>query len=446
MRASFYTFGCKLNQFETEALASSFRRQGFSIVRADQEADVYIINTCTVTSKSEQKARRLIRKLARMQSDSLLIVTGCYAQLNRDALSALSRNVVIVPQEKKDTLLELPRFIIRGSGFLENKAECFNRFFSMVKSNPEAGGQFRFQVDKYSFHSRAFLKIQDGCNYCCAYCRIPLARGRSVSLSPEAVLSRIQMLEESGYSEVVLTGVNITAYNSENKRLADLLEQILSGTSKIRFRLSSLEPEMIDRELVEILQDQRICPHFHIPVQSGSDKILSRMRRRYRAERVLRSVSLLRQAKLEAFIAADIIVGFPGETGEDFQLTKILIEELQFSKLHVFPFSPRPGTEADEMKERVPERIRDERVKELISCSKSLYESYIKSWYNKKLDVVLEIKKMTADGLFWQGISENYLKILVSGLPPALARSGKLVRVLIDTTGDPCRGYFSEYV
>ena len=233
MRAAFHTFGCKLNQFETEALASSFRSQGFLIVTVDREADFYIINTCTVTSKSEQKARRLIRGLSRKHPDSLLIITGCYAQLNRDALFVLGDNLAVVPQKKKDQLLEFPAFLARTPDLPKNKAACFTLFLSRVAAAER--GQFRFQVDRYSFHSRAFLKIQDGCNYRCAYCRIPLARGASVSLDPETIISRILEIESSGYREVVLTGVNITAYRHGNADLADLLGLVLSQSSQARF-------------------------------------------------------------------------------------------------------------------------------------------------------------------------------------------------------------------
>ncbi len=439
MRAAFYTFGCKLNQFETEALASSFRSQGFSLVSVREEAEYYIINTCTVTSKSEQKARRLIRKLSRRTSESLLIVTGCYAQLNREVLESLGDNIVVVSQDKKNILMDLPGFLTGDAGLPDNKLKSFGMFSSIAEVSPH--GQFSFKVDKYSFHSRAFLKIQDGCDYRCAYCRIPLARGRSVSLDPDTVVARLKKLESSGYREVVLTGVNIASYSYKDISLPGLLARVLEGVSRLRFRLSSLEPEMIDHELGDVLRKEEICPHFHIPVQSGSNKVLRHMQRRHRADEVINAVNLLKQVKPGSFIAADLLVGFPGETDEDFMLTRNLVQELEFSRLHVFPFSPRPGTEAYTMKDRVPERIRDERVKELLILSNELYTRYAGTWFNRKVQVILEYRQAEPQEGLWIGHSGNYLKILVSDLPLTLAQSGLPVNVIIDSIGEICQGH-----
>ncbi|OHD75400.1 MAG: tRNA (N(6)-L-threonylcarbamoyladenosine(37)-C(2))-methylthiotransferase MtaB, partial [Spirochaetes bacterium RBG_16_67_19] len=323
MRASFHTFGCKLNQFETEALASAFRSRGFSLVESGEEAEVYLINTCTVTGKSEQKARRFIRGLARRRPAALLVVTGCYAQLEGAAIERLGPNVTVVSQADKSLLLDLPRRLQeQGTG----------------ARIPKGGGSpdpFAFQVQRYSFHSRAFLKIQDGCDHRCAYCRVPLARGGSVSLDPELAVRRAGLLEQAGYREVVLTGVNLSAWRHGGEGLGELLERLLISTVGIRLRLSSLEPETIKPALVQALRHPRVCPHFHLPVQSGSDRVLLRMRRRYRAEQVRRAVGLLRAVRPEPFLAADLIAGFPGETEEDFQASYDLAESLGFAKLHV---------------------------------------------------------------------------------------------------------------
>ncbi|MQY77276.1 MAG: tRNA (N(6)-L-threonylcarbamoyladenosine(37)-C(2))-methylthiotransferase MtaB, partial [Spirochaeta sp.] len=432
MKAAFYTFGCKLNQLETEALASSFRGQGFSIVKVNQQADFYIINTCTVTSKSEQKARRLIRNLARSHPQARLIVTGCYAQMNESGLAGLADNLIVVSQSRKDILLDLPGLLRSQAGDPVDLKQL------PVISPARENSVFRFQVEQFSFHSRAFLKIQDGCDYGCAYCRIPLARGGSVSLNPEEALSRAVKLEKNGYREVVLTGVNITSYNCRGWTLPELIEGFLKATSSMRLRLSSLEPEMINEQLVEALSDERVCPHFHIPLQSGSDRVLMLMGRRYKAKRVSRAVDLLRKVKPEAFLAADVLIGFPGENEDDFQATRELIEELRFSRLHVFPFSPRPGTAAEKMKEHTPERIRDQRVKELISLSKELLGRYKQRFLGRRVEAILECSSttpVTAAGIApvpasgassdfasaaasgegqakrWRGLTGNYLKV-----------------------------------
>ena len=436
MRASLYTFGCKLNQFETEALASEFRGQGFSLVSPDEAAEVYIINTCTVTSKSEQKARRLIRKISRERPRALLIVTGCYAQLNRDDLAGLGENVRVVSQEDKAGLIELP-------ATLKRRNETARGAIAPVDLSAVAGDPFRFRVDRFSYHSRAFLKVQDGCDYRCSYCRVPLARGKSVSLDPEEAVKRARETEQRGYREVVLTGVNLTAYRYGEIRLPGLLSRLLGGTQRLRLRLSSLEPEMIKPELAEVLRDRRICPHFHIPIQSGSNTILLRMRRRYRVEQIVRVVELFREAKQDPFVAADIIVGFPGETDQDFLASFRLVETLKLSKLHVFPFSPRPGTPAEHMTDHVPERIRDERVGKLLSLSDSLHELYAGRWEGKRVEVVLERKRSQTDSGSWQGLSENYLKVLVEGVPDQLGAPGILAEALIEQAGNPCHGRFT---
>ena len=443
MTAAFQTFGCKLNQYETEALASEFRNQGFSLVASDRPADVYVINTCTVTSKSEQKARRLIRKISREHPAALLLVTGCYAQLNAEDLAALGGNVQVVSQELKASLMELPRLLVRkGSAGRFSEALQVWGGGSAGTEDPGRSNPFRYRVDQFTYHSRAFLKVQDGCDYRCSYCRVPLVRGRSVSLDPEEAVRRAQEMEQRGYREVVLTGVNLTDYRSGDTELPGLLEMILAGTERLRLRLSSLEPERIKPELIEIVRSPRVRPHFHLPIQSGSDQVLLRMRRRYRSERVVRAVQLLRSAKEDPFLAADTIVGFPGEGEEDFMMTRNLIESLNLSKLHVFPFSPRPGTAAEHPVDPVPERIRDERVHELLALSARLHQTYTERWVGRQVEVVLE-KDGTAGGGGWRGLSENYLKVLVRGVPPAIGRAGDLVQAVIEQAGDPCLGRFA---
>jgi threonylcarbamoyladenosine tRNA methylthiotransferase MtaB len=444
MRASFHTFGCKLNQFETEALASAFRSRGFSLVEPAGEAEVYLINTCTVTGKSEQKARRFIRRLARERPAALLVVTGCYAQLDPGALESLAPNVVVVSQADKSLLLDLPGRLQEAAA----EGQALSGAATVVRElhggrNPE-GRLFDFQVERYSFHSRAFLKVQDGCDHRCAYCRVPLARGGSVSLDPDTAVQRIRLLEAAGYREVVLTGVNLSAWRHGDGGLAHLLECLLAATAGVRLRLSSLEPETIKPALVEALRHPRICPHFHLPVQSGSDRLLLAMRRRYRAEQVRRAAVLLRAARGPAFLAADLIVGFPGETEADFRESVALAESLGFAKLHVFPFSPRPGTAAVRLGARVPERVRDERVRALTELSGRLARAYRGAWIGREVEVVLEERR--GEGSRWRGFSGNYLPCAVRGVPegtgPSGLSPGRLVRARIENDGEPCDAQF----
>jgi threonylcarbamoyladenosine tRNA methylthiotransferase MtaB len=459
MRVCFHTLGCKLNQYETEALASSFRDQGFAVLPPGRDAELYIVNTCTVTSMSEQKGRRCIRGLARRHPEAFLIVTGCYAQLAREELAALAPNLLVVPQSDKHLLLELPA---RLAGLVpENGAEPVAATARALLSPPSVarpggvaapsrgapgGGSgrrrmsvppvFRYRADRLSFHSRAFLKIQDGCDCSCAYCRVPLARGPSVSLEPAVVLERAQALQRAGYREVVLTGVNIGAYRAGGLGLEGLLRSLLSGTAEVRLRLSSLEPEHVTPALVECLRSERVCPHFHLPVQSGSDAVLAAMRRRYRRAELLEAVALLRSVKEDPFVAADFITGFPGENEEDFQLTRGLIEELALSRLHVFPFSPRPGTAAFSMKGRPAERVRDRRAAELGALSRTLQGRYLRRWQGREVEAVLERGPGRDDEregrAAWRALSANYLELELHGVPQGLARAGNLVRARIE--------------
>jgi threonylcarbamoyladenosine tRNA methylthiotransferase MtaB len=417
MKLYIYTLGCKLNQCESEALASAFRDQGFSLVAPGEEADLYIVNTCTVTSKAEQKARRMIRQYGRLHPRAVVLITGCYAQLDREELSQIGPRVRLIPQDEKDMLLGLPEFLrdnapkgvpFEGEALL---AEV-DRFLSGL-SGPADSDPFAFRVDTFQFHSRAYLKFQDGCNNRCAYCRTTLARGASVSLPWPEMARRLKELEDHGYREIVLTGVNITSYRWENLDFTALLEKIAGTVAKARIRLSSLEPETITPALAKVLSSPVFCPHFHIPVQSGSDTVLKRMRRKNNAARIRQAVELLREAKGDPFIAADVIVGFPGETGEEFRETYDLLQGLDFSELHIFPFSPRPGTEAETMRPMIPERISRERAGLLGSLSEKQHRRYQERQTGRKLSFLLEQPVDGEVGAWW-GTSENYLKAVVS--------------------------------
>jgi threonylcarbamoyladenosine tRNA methylthiotransferase MtaB len=434
-RIGFHTFGCKLNQFETEALASSFKTQGFSIVPFEQEADAYVINTCTVTCRADHKARALIRSLARSRARSLLIVTGCSAELNGGELSSLGENVLVVPQSRKASLLDLPR-ILGSRGDAHGSTERAGRdIFSAVTVPRDI---FSLTASAQNFRTRAYLKVQDGCDSRCSYCRVPLARGPSISLGPGEALKRALELEEQGYREVVITGVNIGSYSAEGVVLHQLLRLLLDATRRVRFRLSSLEPESITEALGRVISSRRVCPHFHISVQSGSDSVLAMMNRRSRSGGIREAVTLLRSCKEDPFIAADIITGFPAETEADFAATRDLAEEISFAALHVFPFSPRPGTAASGCKPAVPERARHRRAQELRSIGRLCASSYSRSWVGRDVEVLLEGRE---NARTW-GVSGNYLKVDVSGVPAADQVEGSIVRAQITSARGMCEGLF----
>ncbi|MCF6335268.1 MAG: radical SAM protein, partial [Spirochaetales bacterium] len=307
MKAAFYTLGCKLNQSESETLASSFDSRGFSISKVTENADLYIINSCTVTTKAEQKARRMIRKFSRENPKSVILVTGCYAQVEPSELDDLGSNVFVVSMDRKHTLLNLPDVLAEAQSHGLSLLEGISDFLEDSRSQlPDPQDRFLFHTSNVSDHARAFLKIQDGCDNSCGYCRVTIARGESVSLESSEVVRRALVLEEIGFREIVLTGVNITDYRSLEKpdfRLPELVDALTSGLKRARIRLSSLEPDMIDKRLAESVKHPSVVPHFHIPVQSGSDEILKRIKRHYSAERVRRAVSLLGSVKKNPFIA-----------------------------------------------------------------------------------------------------------------------------------------------
>jgi len=429
VKAAFFTLGCKLNQFESEAIADSFSLLGADIVFEEENADIYILNTCTVTSKSEQKARRVIRKIAKDFPDSAIIVTGCYAQLERDAINNIASNLVVVPQERKELLLKLPDFIF-DHGF--NKIDFINFLKEFVDNTDFSENCFYTIKSEYTFHSRAFLKIQDGCNNLCKYCRVPLARGKSRSMEYSAIVSNVKNLEKTGYREVVLTGVNISSYMSDNIDLILLIEKILNNTEKIRIRFSSIEPDNIDKRYLDIIGKERICSHFHLPVQSGSDSILSSMGRHYSRDKVIEAVDILRSACVDPLISADIITGFPGETERDFKDTCDLAEQAALSYMHVFPFSKRPGTTAYKMKDFIPERISRERAEILRTLSDKLFSKYALLWENTIVEALLEGNNDKA-GKEWSALSGNYLKLVVQGVPDSAGSDlkGSIVKCMV---------------
>lgn len=407
-----YTLGCRLNQVESEAVSGAFLKNGFVLWKEGMGPgpDIFVINTCTVTSMSEQKARRIIRKAASGNPDSLVLVTGCYAQLNGKEIEELAPNVAVVSQEQKSRLLVLPSFLAE-SDFGKSPAGMKPVIAQMLNRPLISVSKFDFLPQTFSFHTRASLKIQDGCNNFCAYCRIPYARGRSESMDFDRAVETAVGIEKNGYRELVLTGVNVTAYEQNGKGLRDLLGAILENTSDIRIRLSSLGPYDNLENFEYFVSEKRICPHFHLSVQSGSNNILGAMGRRYKAERIADITDILRKSGRDPFISGDIITGFPGETDDDFEASYRLIRDCGFSDCHVFPYSPRPETRAYTMKNRVPERISGNRAQRLTSLAGALFLEYAGRQNGRIENVILE-EKCTVDGKeYLAGLSSNYLKV-----------------------------------
>jgi len=458
---SAFTLGCKLNQLETEAITDSFCRNGFfflpwdSLKKSQKDLGILVINTCTVTSMAEQKARRVIRKAMREHPKSCLIVTGCYAQMEKAALKELEDNpssrLFVVPGEAKYSLLDLGPFLsgaaagddtdlLRGliaswlGSYADNKAiggisNAVGIENAVGIGNAESA--FRFVPEKFFAHSRAFLKIQDGCDRSCAYCRVSLARGKSRSLGANEALKQLQALERRGIAEAVLTGVNISQYRDSGMDLPGLLEFLLNGAGNIRLRLSSIEPEpCFDDVFLRVLADKRIRPHFHLSLQSGSAAILAKMGRPYSPADIEKTVALFRRIRQDPFLACDIIAGFPGETECEFEKTCTLMEKLSFAWIHAFPYSKRPGTAAFGFSGDVSGKDAARRVELLTTLARKGRLEYIQRWKGREVEAVVEAGENLPKGMV-QAVTENYLKVCVDYGEEKAPAPGSLIRCRI---------------
>ena len=416
-----YTLGCRVNQCESEAIAQSFADRGHTILDSHGNADLIIVNTCTVTSKAEQKARREIRLFSK---SAPVLVTGCYAQVNPAEIEGLADNVVVFPLMRKPELLGLAQFMdASGTG-----TDILDTIKDFAKERRLGyGSLFDFAPSEFSYHSRSYLKIQDGCDNNCGFCRVHIARGPSYSLDSDIVVKRALEIEKKGYHEIVLTGVNLTMYDHTGKGLGGLLQKLLKEIGPdMRFRLSSLEPDHIDDLLLEQLRDPRMQPYFHIPIQSAADKVIKRINRTYDSAHLEYVIGQLRLIKDDPFLACDIITGLPGEGPDEFEITRSFLERHGFALMHVFPFSPRPDTALADARDRAPESVRDERALILRNLSAQLNRTYVERQVGREAEVILEGRRIGK----WHGITGNYLKVDVSGAPDN-ASVGDLFKVRI---------------
>lgn len=414
MKAYIYTLGCRLNQCESEAIADSFFKNGFEIVSKYEDADIIVVNSCTVTSKAEQKARRMIRLFS--HSASVVIATGCYAEVSPDEVKALGNNVVVFSLNEKASILSFPSYIVSNS----SKSEEILRVAKSFKK--EDRSVFSFDASSFLYHSRAYLKIQDGCDNSCGYCKTTIARGPSRWLDSDEVVGRVKKLESEGFREVMLTGVNLTNYDHSGEGLGGLMEKILSSVGpNIRFRLSSMEPDHVDDRLLEAIGDNRVMPHFHIPIQTASDRLLKIVGRNYSISHVEYIIKRLRELKDDPFIACDVIAGLPGETEEDWKTTYNFLEKNDFSALHVFPYSPREGTPLYGSKLKIEERIRDERALSLRRLSERQSRRYLERQKGKSVEILAEKNR--------EGTTGNYLKAKINS--PFPIKEGELYRGVI---------------
>ena len=411
-RIAFYTLGCKVNQNETEAFAGLFRGKGYQIVSFTEKADVYLINTCTVTHLADRKSRQIIRRALKSNPQAKIVVTGCYAQTNAAAIQKIAGVHLIIGTNEKGRLVELVEslFELTGEeedlGALKQTPQIFVREY-------EPGEEFvEIKSEKSIERARAYLKIQEGCDQYCSFCIIPFARGPIRSRSVESTLAEAARLIEAGYKEIVLLGIHLGAYGREQGKdlnLALLLKQLLPLDKQVRWRLGSLEPIEVSPELLEIMQeDPNLCPHLHLPLQSGHNDILKAMRRPYTTERYLQIITEIRAKIPGIALTTDVMVGFPGETDVHFQEYLSFVEKVAFSRLHVFKYSPRQGTPAASFGGQVTPTVKEARSRKMIRLGQKLAREYAQGFLEQSLDVLVEEK--VADNL-WEGSSANYLKV-----------------------------------
>lgn len=409
----FVTLGCKVNQYETNAMAQKFLEKGYQIIEEitpeneDIKPDICIINTCTVTNMSDRKSRQMLRRMKEKNPSTIVVAVGCYAQVAKNELAKIPEIDLVLGNNEK---VEIVKYVEEYINNHINNVELDDVMYSKEFSD--------FGDVTYTEKTRAVIKIQDGCDRFCSYCIIPYARGRVRSRKPENIISEITQIASKGIKEVVITGIHIASYGKDfamskdskltNYRLIDLLEEINEIQGIQRIRLGSIEPLLITVEFVERLKKlEKICHHFHLSLQSGCDETLKRMNRRYTTEQFKEIVRLLRGTYSDVNLTTDIIVGFPGETDEEFNKTYQFLKEIKFYKMHIFKYSPRKGTKAAVMPNQINGYIKEERSKKLIELSDRNEIEYNKSYIEKNVEVLFEEEK---DGMY-KGHTQNYIMV-----------------------------------
>lgn len=402
MKVAFYTLGCKVNQYETNGMIQAFLEKGYKIVDFTEKSDIYIINTCTVTSISDKKSRQMIRRTKQLNPEAIVVAVGCYAQVAKDKLEEIKDIDLILGISEKTEIIKYVEEEIK-----ERNPKTYISDVMHQKQFVDFGSV------NYTDKNRVAIKVQDGCNQFCTYCIIPYARGRIRSRKIENVKKEVEDLAQKGIKEIVITGIHVASYGKdleENIGLIDLLEEINKIDGIERIRLSSLEPTLITEEFVKRLSKlARICDHFHLSLQSGCNETLKRMNRHYTTEDFKKATELLRKTYPNVALTTDIIVGFPGETEEEFNITYDFLKEINFYKMHVFKYSPRHGTKAEKMPNQIDGNIKEERSKKLIELSDKNEINQNKRYINKNLDVLIE----EFEEGYYKGHTTNYIMVKI---------------------------------
>lgn len=403
-KAALHNLGCKVNAYETEAMQHLLEEAGYEIVPFTQKADVYVINTCSVTNMADRKSRQMLHKAKKNNPDSIVVAAGCYVQTSeKEVLNDLSVDIVIGNDRKHDLVRLLEEYSMDS---VNDTVDDIN------------DGKHDFEelfIDQTKEHTRAFIKVQDGCNQFCSYCIIPYARGRVRSRRFENVIAEVERLAANGFKEVVLTGIHLSSYGVDFEEATGLLEliQAVNAVKGIeRIRLGSLEPKIVTEHFAsELSKLDKICPHFHLSLQSGCDATLKRMNRKYTTKEYERGCELLRKYFVHPAITTDVIVGFPGETEEEFEQTKAYLEHIHFYEMHIFKYSKRKGTRAAVMPDQIDEQVKAARSEKLIALGHDMSKEFRKFYIGKNEEVLFEEKAVIGDKEYFVGYTKEYVKV-----------------------------------
>ncbi|HYF82360.1 MAG TPA: tRNA (N(6)-L-threonylcarbamoyladenosine(37)-C(2))-methylthiotransferase MtaB [Clostridia bacterium] len=432
-RAAFYTLGCKVNQYETEAMIESFESAGYETVEYTEYADVYIINTCTVTNMGDRKSRQVIRRALELNPDAFVAVVGCYSQIAPKEVLEIPGVSLVVGTNERNRIVELVEYAME-------KEEKLN----LVNDIMEVSEFEEMSIKNYKSRTRAFLKIQEGCDQYCTYCIIPYARGHIRSRKPESIIAEVRELAENGFREVVLTGIHVASYGKDlgNTSLIEMIEKVHQVEGIERIRMSSVDPNVMTEEFIGRLKKlPKICRHFHLSLQSGCDETLKRMNRKYTTEEYKRVVGKLREVFADVAITTDLIVGFPGETEEEFQKTAAFIEEISFSAMHVFKYSPREGTPASKYQNQVKPQVKDARSKLVTSIAKKSEEKFKKGFIGSCRSVLYE-RPIDEKSSLYEGLTDNYIRVVSESQSDI---KGKIIEtILVELREDSMAGKIKQ--
>ena len=404
-KAALHNLGCKVNAYETEAMQQLLEQAGYEIVPFSEAADVYVINTCSVTNMADRKSRQMLHRAKKKNPDAIVVGAGCYVQ-TKEAQVLLDEAVdIVIGNNRKHELVEL----------LEEYETSRRKKSSVADINHERQDYEELALERTSEHTRAFIKVQDGCNQFCSYCIIPFARGRVRSRRMDDVLAEVKRLADAGYREVVLTGIHLSSYGADTgEMLLDLIEKTAQEDGIERIRLGSLEPRIVTEEFVERLSRQsKICPHFHLSLQSGCDDVLTRMNRRYRTAEYEAGCDLLRKYFEHPAITTDVIVGFPGETEEEFETTRAFLERIHFYEMHIFKYSRREGTKAADMPDQIPEETTTERSGVLLALEQRMSKEFRDFYLDRETTALLEEPLIVNGRSYFTGYTREYVRVAI---------------------------------